>query len=67
MNQKSIDPRNTATLTPHESTEITRFGLSHTYRLLREGVMPSIKVGKKFYIPRTALMRWLENCGEKVA
>jgi excisionase family DNA binding protein len=55
-----------ATLTPRESTEITGFGLAHTYDLLRNGAMPSIKVGKQFYIPLTALLEWLRTCGQTV-
>ena len=53
-----------ATVDPKGSTAITGFGISHTYDLLRRGVMPSILVGRRFYIPRAALIRWLENCGE---
>jgi excisionase family DNA binding protein len=53
-----------ATLTPRESTEITGFGLTHTYELLRNGTMPSIKVGKQFYIPHSALLEWLRTCGQ---
>jgi excisionase family DNA binding protein len=51
------------TLTPRESTEITGFGLAHTYDLLRSGAMPSIRVGKQFYIPHSALLEWLRTCG----
>jgi excisionase family DNA binding protein len=52
-----------ATLSPRETMPITGFGVAHTYRLLREGVIPNIRVGKKIYVPRTALMRWLDSCG----
>ena len=55
------------TLSPRESTDFTGFGLAHTYRLLREGTMPAIQVGKKFYIPKSSLLRWLENVGRKDA
>jgi excisionase family DNA binding protein len=51
------------TLDPKGSTAITGFGLSHTYDLLRRGVMPAIVVGRRYYIPRTALLRWLDTCG----
>ncbi len=53
-----------ATLTPREVARECGFGVSHTYRLLQESKLPSIRVGKKFYIPRTALERWLANCGQ---
>jgi excisionase family DNA binding protein len=51
-------------LTPEETLDITRFGRSSTYAMLRGGIMPSIRVGKRFFIPRHALMRWLESCGQ---
>jgi excisionase family DNA binding protein len=54
-----------ATLTPKESMKITRFGANYTYDLLRSGRMPAIKVGSRFFIPRTALMRWLDNLGSR--
>jgi excisionase family DNA binding protein len=54
-----------ATLTPQESRKITRFGTNHTYRLLRSGEMPAIRVGNRFFIPKAALMRWLESAGSR--
>jgi excisionase family DNA binding protein len=54
------------TLSPRESTEITGFGLTQTYRMLRDGTMPSIRVGKQFFIPHHALMGWLNSCGQAV-
>lgn len=65
--QKTSVPRpdQRATLSVEESRMITGFGRAHTYRLLREKAMPHILIGKKFYIPRTALMKWLENCGQQ--
>ncbi len=52
------------TLTPHESTRITGFGIQATYKMLREGKLPSIRVGNRFYVPKNALLRWMESCGE---
>ena len=60
--------KDSATLTPQESRKITRFGTNHTYQLLRAGKMPSIKVGARFFIPKSALLKWLDACGgEKTA
>jgi len=56
-----------ATVTPRESRNITRFGMNHTYRLLNENKMPNIKVGNRFFIPLAALRKWLESCGGKTA
>jgi excisionase family DNA binding protein len=55
------------TLSPRETTEITGIGMNRTYELLRSGVMPAIVTGNRFYIPRTALLKWLESAGGKVA
>jgi excisionase family DNA binding protein len=53
--------KDSLTLTPRESVKLTRFGLNHTYELLRTGEMPSIKLGKRFFIPKSALLKWLES------
>ena len=52
------------TLSPRETTEITGFGLTQTYRMLRDGTMPSIRVGKQFFVPHSALTEWLKTCGQ---
>lgn len=58
------DKRNEAlTLTPKETLPITRFGLNYTHEMLKSGEMPSIRVGKRFFISRAALVKWLEDCG----
>jgi len=51
------------TVDPKRSTAITGFGLTQTYDLLRNGIMPSIVIGRRYYIPKAALLRWLDNCG----
>jgi excisionase family DNA binding protein len=51
------------TLTPIESTKLTRFGVTATYKMLRAGTLPHIKVGSRFFIPRAALEKWMANCG----
>jgi excisionase family DNA binding protein len=57
------EKRERLTLTPRESRKITGFGLNHTYELLRSEKMPAIRVGKRFFIPKSALLKWLENAG----
>jgi excisionase family DNA binding protein len=56
-----------ATLTPLESTKVTGFGIQATYRMLRDGKLPHIKVGMRFYIPKAALARFMETCGGAAA
>jgi excisionase family DNA binding protein len=53
------------TVTPREAAKLTGFGMNYTYSLLHSGEMPSIKAGKKFFIPKAALLKWLEDCGRK--
>jgi excisionase family DNA binding protein len=62
---KYVQVQERLTLTPRESVKLTRFGLNHTYDLLRRGQMPAIKVGKRFFIPKAALLKWLETAGSK--
>jgi hypothetical protein len=59
--KRDIDLDHRVTLTPRESVKITRFGVNRTYDLLRSGQMPAHVVGKRFFIPRLALIRWLET------
>lgn len=37
-----------------------------TYEALRKGQIPSIRVGKRFIIPRAAVRRWLDECGDRI-
>jgi excisionase family DNA binding protein len=62
---KHAEMRERLTLTPRESVKLTRFGLNYTYELLKSGEMPSIRVGKRFFIPKSALLKWLEAAGSK--
>jgi excisionase family DNA binding protein len=63
-NVKAASP-DRATLTPLESTRITGIGITRTYGLLKSRGMPAIKVGNRFFIPKAALMKWLENAGSE--
>jgi excisionase family DNA binding protein len=62
---KHAEIKDCLTLTPRESVKLTRFGLNHTYELLRSGEIPAIRVGKRFFIPKSALLKWLESAGSK--
>jgi excisionase family DNA binding protein len=52
---------NVLTLTPRQTVELTGMGINATYTLLRNGQMPALVVGKRFFIPKSALIRWLET------
>ena len=36
------------------------------YRELNNGSIPSIRMGRRFIIPRTAIQEWLRAAGQKV-
>lgn len=70
INKKQKQPRNPSSpqpdrghdmLSPRELAYISGMGQSAVYQLIREGSIPSIQVGKKFYIPRPQYQRWLEE------
>ncbi|WP_158750255.1 helix-turn-helix domain-containing protein [Acidobacterium sp. S8] len=57
------DPQLEFCLTPRQVARDCGFGVSNTYRMLAQGILPSIRVGNRYFVPRLALARWLENCG----
>jgi excisionase family DNA binding protein len=36
------------------------------YKGLREGTIPSIRIGKRFIIPRAAIAEWLKTAGGRL-
>jgi excisionase family DNA binding protein len=60
---KRPKPKDPLTLSPRQAAELTGLGMNACYALLKNGEMPSIKSGKKYFIPKSALLKWLENCG----
>jgi hypothetical protein len=48
-------------MSPKESTRITGFGLNVTYGMLRKREMPGILAGSRWFIPRNALLAWLDE------
>lgn len=34
-----------------------------TYMALRRGIIPSIRIGKRFVLPRSAIAEWLRTAG----
>jgi excisionase family DNA binding protein len=66
--RKKFHSANCLTLSPKQAAEIAGLGLARTYRLLRQGIMPSIPDpdGKGYRIPKNALIRWLDNCQGQV-
>lgn len=40
------------------------FGRTNLYKSLRNGTIPSLKMGKKYVVPKGAFEAWLESCGK---
>jgi|LGOV01.1.fsa_nt_gb excisionase family DNA binding protein len=49
------------TYTPKEVAEILNLGTCKTYDLIHQNVIPSIKLGRKYIIPKEALEEWLKS------
>ena len=60
---KHFPSEQTLTISPPEAAEILGIGLTTTYRLLRRGLIPAIRIGSRpnYRIPRRALEHWLDN------
>ena len=54
-----------ATLTVVETAEYLGIGRNKTYRMINDGILPAIKVGRQFRIPINALESWLMNEAQK--
>lgn len=48
-------------MTVSEVSAFLRLGRSVTYELLRQGVIPNVRLGKQIRVSRTALLTYLEN------
>ena len=48
-------------LTATEAARLLRIGRATCYEQIRQGVIPSIRIGKRILIPKAALMRKLEE------
>jgi excisionase family DNA binding protein len=49
------------TYTVEELGQILGLGRSATYTALRKGVIPTIRIGRRFVIPKPAIEEWLRN------
>lgn len=54
-----------ATLTVVETAEYLGIGRNKTYRMINDGILPAIKIGRQFRIPIKALESWLMNEAQK--
>ena len=58
------DSNDSLVLTAGETAKILRLSKTTVYDQIRQGSIPSIRMGKRILIPRVALMRKLEEAGK---
>jgi len=60
------DNNESMVLTVGETARLLRLSKTTVYDQIRQGSVPSIRLGKRILIPRAALMRKLEEASGKV-
>ena len=48
-------------LTIKEASKLTKLSISHINKLVKEGVIPSLKVGKRRLFDRDELIAWMKS------
>ena len=61
-----MNPNESLVLTVGEAAKLLRLSKTTTYDQIRQGSIPSIRMGKRILVPRAALMRMLEETIGKV-
>jgi excisionase family DNA binding protein len=44
-----------------ETAKYTGLGITKTQEYIREGIIPSIKLGRRYIVPKAVLDKWLEE------
>jgi len=52
-------------LTVLEAGEALGVSRAHAYLMVKRGLLPVIKLGRRYVVPKSALMKMLENAGSK--
>jgi len=50
-----------ATLTIEELAALLKISVAHTYKGLKDGKIPTIRLGTRYIISTSAIMRWLDE------
>lgn len=50
-------------VTPEDIQKMLRLGRNSVYNLLKQGKIKSLRVGKKYLIPKTSVMNFLQTAG----
>lgn len=54
-------------LTVEEAAERLHIGRGLAYEMVREGVIPAVRLGRRIVVPVEALKRWLADAGAATA
>ncbi len=54
-------------LKPNEAQEVLGIGRNAIYDLLKNGTLPSIRIGKLYRIPKKALQNYIEMCYNNIS
>ncbi len=46
-----------------ETAKYTGLGITKTQEYIRAGIIPSLKLGRRYIVPKAVLDKWLEQAG----
>lgn len=52
-------------LTVPQAGELLGVSRAHAYLMVKQGLLPVLKLGRRLVVPKPALMKMLENAGSK--
>lgn len=61
MGMKDKATGDSLVLTPNEVARLLRIGRSTCYEGIRQGVIPSLRIGRRILVPKGALLKMLEQ------
>ena len=64
-NTSGGDPSKRVCLKVPEAAEMLGISRNHAYQMVGEGILPAKRLGKRIIIPRAALEKMLEECGNQ--
>lgn len=60
----SVTHEQTLVFTVEEAARLLKIGRTHCFRLVAEGTLPSVRLGRRVLVPRAALEALLERQAE---
>ena len=63
MKRKASYLENAKCYSVREAAALSGLGAASAYKAVKAGIMPHIRIGRRILIPRSALEKWLDNCG----